>query len=177
MVNNNQSVSSADSAAVALPASAPRKPVYPDWDDEASPTGGAATLLPPGVYPFRITDMKKDFYEQRPGGKVPSCHRAILTFRIDGGDAGEVTVRENFFVLDTFAWKVSNLLQSVGLITPGGRFQWRQLTEVEGLSGRCEIDTQEYKGRDGKLHRKNAITRFLEKPTCAPRKAFQKGVF
>ncbi len=176
MMNSKNVQTSAPVTPDVKPAAAPRKSACPDWDDEIVIPVRSTTLLPDGIYPFRITRIEKDFYDN-PGSKIPPCNRVKLTFRIDGGDAGEVTVRDNFFITENFAWKVADLMQSLGLIAPGEKIKWRQLNEVEGFSGQCEIGTQKYTGRDGKPHQINTIVRYLKKSTCSPKKTFQKGVF
>ena len=192
MINHsttNFSSTPASSSSVSAPSS--RDTVScPDWDDLVCPAA-SSPLLAPGIYRFRITRVEKGFYEPDTNGKLPPCHKATLTLAIDGGSMGSVTCHDNFFLIDRFNWKATALLQALGVIGPDEPFRWRQLTEVEGLSGSCEIETQEYTGRDGQTHRKNAVLRYLKNPSpaqqeadsvpqkhiSAPQKPFQKGVF
>jgi len=135
----------------------------PGWNDEASVSSdNTRTLLPAGIYPFRVTRMEKGYHEPSAAGKLPACHKATLILEVDAGNTGSATLNDNIFLLDRFSWKASAFLRCLDIPHDAQRFRWNLLNECEGRTGCCELGIQEYEGRDHKTRRKNVILRYLE---------------
>ena len=152
-----------------------------DWDDvteltEDQERGGAeTTVLPEGKYPFEVIKVEKQWYDG--GSKITACHMAKVFLRVDGGDLGTGLVVENIYLAEGFEWKAGAFLRSVGIRQHGDKLEFRKLLQVDGERGRCEINVDEYEGRDGKTHQSNKLKKFFDKGEEAPKKEIKKGVF
>ena len=149
-----------------------------DWDDEIQNDGypsDETVLLPDGNYPFEVIKVEKAWYDG--SSKIPACNMAKVFLRVDGGDLGKALCVENLYLLDKFEWKAAAFLRSIGLKKHGEPVAWRQLTHCDGETGRCQIYTDTYTGRDNETKKSNKIKNFFDKEEQPPKKAFKKGAF
>ena len=149
------------------------------WDDmvenDGEYTNEESVILAAGRYNFSVIKTEKSWFDG--SDKLPACNMAKIYLRIDGGEAGNALCVENIYLLERLEWKAAAFLRSIGLKKHGEAIAWRQLTQCDGETGRCEIYVDKYTGRDGETHESNKIKKFFDKEEQAPKKAFTKGAF
>jgi hypothetical protein len=125
-----------------------------DWDDKISNDGDDFPVLPDGEYPFTVTAFER----ARHGGseKLPPCNKAVLTIKIDGGDKGTTTVKNNLFLHRKTEGLISDFFRSIGAKSRGQAviMDWGS---VVGASGRCQVGHRVYNGE-----KYNEIKRFKD---------------
>lgn len=130
-----------------------------DWDDEID-DGSSFILLDPGDYDFKVLDFKEGYTDK-------GIRKGIIDFEVSNGDQ-KTTVTEHFVLTKKAAWKIAELLRSVGLKKHGENVKASLMKRTPGLKGRCEIFIDEFVGKKGNTVKVNHIGRFYD-PTDAPR--------
>lgn len=110
-----------------------------DWEAEIEDDGEERQFvtLEPGKYPFEVTKFERGQHEAKPGGKAPSCKKAIITIRITTDD-GDCYITENFLLYKKMEWKMSQFFRSLGLKKAGEKMVTKWEGTV-GCTGTCEI--------------------------------------
>jgi len=133
-----------------------------NWDSEIKNDGGEFKLLEPGVYPFRVKKLTKDYYN---GGKtVPPCPKASLLLHVGyGAEASDVT--DGLLLDDSLEWKLCQFFTCIGMRKHGEalRMDW---DAVEGKTGWVEIEHRDYI-KDGETKKANQVVKYID-PQDAP---------
>lgn len=130
-----------------------------DWEAEIRDEAPEYTVLEPGEYMFTVEKAEMGRYQG--GGKIGrACDRVTLTLRVDT-DAGTAWVRDSFFLLTTWAWKIRAFYKCIGMLKDGGSLKmcWKN---TPGYRGKALLDVREFTDRDGQLRRTNRVKRYLE---------------
>jgi hypothetical protein len=108
-----------------------------DWDDEIQDDGEEMSFvtLEPGDYPFEIIGFERGFHEAKPGGKAPSCKKAIIKIKISTAD-GDAIIKENFLLYKAMEWKLSQFFRCVGLKKHGEKLKmlWDKTPGCTGVA-------------------------------------------
>lgn len=126
------------------------------WDDEISSENKPFTLLPEADYDFTVSKVERSRYNG--SEKMPACNMAKVTFTIWGPE-DKVDVIENFYLNSKNEWKISALYLAIGLKKHGEpvRMQWNAVT---GKRGKCRLEINKYKDKNGNDAQNNRIKRF-----------------
>ena len=132
-----------------------------DWDaDFAAQESDRNPVLPEGDYRFEIAKVERAHHNGT--GKVPACHKAIVTLRIFTPQ-GDVMIKENYYLLNE-DWRIrmmTSFFASIGLadratVESGGRIKPNWSMEIAGRRGVCHIAPRTYE-RDGKTYQTNDL--------------------
>ena len=137
--------------------------LYGDFEiDDSAP----CVVLEPGEYDFTVTDI--DVFQYEGGKKIPACDALAVKMRCTNDEMGVTGyLTENMYLVKSQAWKITQLLKSVGLIdkdaAKGTKVPLMQMVgECPGKSGRCTVTKHEYFKRDGSKGEANNVGAFLE---------------
>lgn len=132
------------------------------WGDEAQTSDSSFTLLEPGEYDFHVVKFERG---RHPGSaKLGPCDKAIYTLHVKAPDGRATDVKENLFLDDSCAWKITQFFKCVGLIPadtkPGTsvRFPW---DETMGKTGRLRLGVRAWTGDDGQERQSNQVEEFV----------------
>jgi hypothetical protein len=146
------------------------------WDDTvqtADDSGGDFAVLRPGFATFRISELKRGYFEG--SAKMPQCHQMQLTLTCTEADGTSSTVYENLPLLSNWLWKLTAFFKAVRLIpeeTPAGsnvNLPWNSL--AVGQMGYCKVKNRQYTNKKGEQKTTNQIERFLHGDACAEAQA------
>lgn len=119
------------------------------------------TLLPPGKYPFTITNVEKG-YTDVATAKIPAnTPKAVVTLEADGGDLGKNKVTERLYWIPSMMWKVSNIFIATGLAKPNEKFMANP-DLLMGKTGTLELKHRKYEKNDGTEGTANEIAKFYK---------------
>lgn len=119
------------------------------------------TLLPPGKYPFTITNVEKG-YTDVATAKIPAnTPKAVVTLETDGGDLGKNKVTERLYWIPSMMWKVSNIFIATGLAKPNEKFMANPDLLI-GKTGTLELKHRKYEKNDGTEGTANEIAKFYK---------------
>ena len=119
------------------------------------------TLLPPGKYPFTITNVEKG-YTDIATAKIPAnTPKAVVTLEADGGDLGKNKVTERLYWIPSMMWKVSNIFIATGLAKPNEKFMANPDLLI-GKTGTLELKHRKYEKNDGTEGTANEIAKFYK---------------
>lgn len=87
-----------------------------DWDDEIQDDGEEMSFvtLEPGTYEFEVVGFERGYYEQKAGGKAPSCPKASVKIKVATAN-GDAYITENFLLYKKMEWKISQFFRCIGL--------------------------------------------------------------
>ena len=123
-------------------------------------------MIADGNYKYEIVDVEKGRHEQKPGGKMPSCNKAIITLRVldnDGNPLG--TMSESIFMTTNFEWKIKSFARSISKQKTGDvKIDWDNLY---GETGACKVYTEKYRKDDGTEGTSNRIQFLKDLPAVA----------
>lgn len=110
-----------------------------DWDDVIEDDGDDRdfVVLEPGEYPFEVASFERGSHEAKPGGKAPTCKKAIIKIRITT-DEGVTLITENFLLYKKMEWKISQFFRSLGIKQQGQKAIMKWDSTV-GCTGRCKV--------------------------------------
>lgn len=117
------------------------------------------TLLPPGKYPFVITNVEKGYTDIATAKIPPNTPKAVITLEADGGDLGKNKVTERLYWIPSMIWKVSNIFIATGLAKPNERFVANPDLLI-GKTGTLELKHRMYTKQDGTEGTTNDIAKF-----------------
>lgn len=123
------------------------------WEDEISQES-SFVLLEEGDYPFTVEKLERGRFSPKPGGRIPACNQATVTFAVGG-----TTLSENFLLHTRMEWKISALYAAIGLKQQGERVRMNW-PAVMGRSGICRIGVREWTKDDGTKGQSNEIRKF-----------------
>ncbi|HLR88461.1 MAG TPA: hypothetical protein VK042_01900 [Atopostipes sp.] len=128
------------------------------WDDEIQDSGPDFTLLPAGDYNFTVEKFERARHNG--SANLPACPMALLTLKIDGGDHGDTTVVNRLFLHSKTEGFLSAFFESIGQKQEGERVRmnWQA---VFGAKGRCKLEVNRYKSKDGEDRENNQVKTFL----------------
>ena len=119
------------------------------------------TLLPPGKYPFTITNVEKG-YTDVATAKIPAnTPKEVVTLEADGGDLGKNKVTERLYWIPSMMWKVSNIFIATGLAKPNEKFMANPDLLI-GKTGTLELKHRKYEKNDGTEGTANEIAKFYK---------------
>lgn len=119
------------------------------------------TLLPPGKYPFTITNVEKG-YTDVATAKIPAnTPKAVVTLEADGGDLGKNKVTERLYWIPSMMWRVSNIFIATGLAKPNEKFMANPDLLI-GKTGTLELKHRKYEKNDGTEGTANEIAKFYK---------------
>jgi hypothetical protein len=141
------------------------------WNDAIENDGADFVLLPAGEYDFEVVGFER---ARHPGSeKLPPCNKAIVSIKVDGGEAGETTIKNNLFLHSKCEGLLCQFFRSIGARKSGERLvmDWNK---VVGSKGRCKIGVRVY--NDKKF---NEVKSFLDPvdATKAAGSGFKRGEF
>lgn len=110
-----------------------------DWDDEIEDDGTEREFvtLEPGTYDFEVTSFERAYHEAKPGGKAPSCPKAVIKIKI-ASDKGDCYITENFLLYKKMEWKISQFFKSLGMKKSGEKVSMKW-DDTVGMSGSAKI--------------------------------------
>lgn len=134
-----------------------------DWDDEIENDGaggGDFITLPAGEYDFEVIGFERERYTPGPNAKLPACNKAVIEIRINGGDLGEATIKENLFLHSKTEGILCAFFVSIGQRQHGEKvaMNWGR---VVGSSGHAKFGIREYE-KDGEKRTINQVKQWLE---------------
>lgn len=134
-----------------------------DWDSPIGPEAdeGGFNVLPDGEYPFVVTALERGRYEGDPQKGKKACHKAIVTFKVDGGEFGDAYVKESIFLNRKNAWKIKALFVCLGLVDAASEEFVPNWTAIIGCTGKCTLAKTQFQGRDGSMIDANDVKKFL----------------
>lgn len=110
-----------------------------DWEQEIEDDGEDREFitLEPGKYDFTIASFERGSHEAKPGGKAPTCKKAVIKIKI-ATDEGDCYITEYFLLYKKMEWKISQFFRCLGLKKRGEKAttSW---DKVVGCTGKCEI--------------------------------------
>lgn len=119
------------------------------------------TLLPPGKYPFVITNVEKG-YTDVATAKIPAnTPKAVITIEADGGELGKNKVTERLYWIPSMMWKISNIFIAAGLAKPNEKFVANPDALI-GKTGTFELKHRIYEKSDGTKGTANEIAKFYQ---------------
>lgn len=124
------------------------------WDDEIQQEN-SFIILPAGDYKFEILKLEKAHYDG--GEKIPSCPKAVVTFKISAPDGTETEITENYLLHTKMEWKLCEFFSGVGMRNKNEKSRMRWTPELIGKTGICKIIVHKYKSRDGEDRETNRI--------------------
>lgn len=129
-----------------------------DWDDEINVEEPEFTILPEGDYAFEVTKVERGRYEG--GEKIPPCPKAIVSLKVFGENE-EAYVTESLLLCKKMEWKISQFFLSLGLKKHGEPFKpvWNRAV---GLSGKCRLEVNHYKDKNGNDRENNRVKRYYD---------------
>lgn len=132
------------------------------WNDTVEHDGGDWTLLPEGVYPFRVVSFERAHW----GGsaKMPPCPQAKITIEV-GDEEQSTTIVHNLFLHTKTEGLLCDFFKGIGARKHGERMvmDW---SKVVGATGRCRVAVRKWNGKDNSAHESNEIKKFID-PTDA----------
>lgn len=136
-----------------------------NWDDTIENDGSDFTLLPAGEYPFTVVKFERARFEG--SDKIPPCNQANVSIEIDGGVLGKTVVVEKLKLHSKVEWLLCAFFKSLGDRKHGEplRMDWGK---VVGKRGRCKVEVNNYKNKDGQERQNNRIKAFIEPTNGAP---------
>jgi len=138
------------------------------WDDEIqNDDAGGRELVPDGVYPFEIVDLKRERYEPKQKGKLPPCNKAVLTVRVHHAPGEHVDLNHNLFLHSRCEGRLCAFFKAIGQRKHGEPLKpdWNR---VIGTRGTCRVAVRDYVGRDGEKRQSNDIKAFLDPAKVPP---------
>lgn len=147
-----------------------------NWDDEIEKDSQEFTLLPEGIYDFKVTSFERARHSG--SEKLPACNKAIIFLRIDS-QQGSTTVRHNLFLHTITEGMLSAFFNAIGQKKHGEKLQMNWSTVV-GSTGRCKIYINKWTNDKGEEIESNQVKRFYDPadaPTQQDAKAFTPGAF
>ncbi len=116
-----------------------------DWDSEIEVDSEEREFitLEPGKYDFTVSGFERGTHEAKPGGKAPTCPKAIVKIKIETPE-GDAYITENFLLYKKMEWKISDFFRCVGLKKEGQKVSMKWEDTV-GLSGSCQITKEKGK--------------------------------
>lgn len=128
------------------------------WDDEIEESGGNFILLPEGDYNFTVDKFERKRHQG--SANLPPCGMALLTLKIDGGQAGEATVMHRLFLHTKTEGFLSNFFEAIGQKQEGERIRMNW-NAVQGAKGRCKLEINSYTNNEGQERQNNQVKTFL----------------
>lgn len=127
-----------------------------DWDSEVE--ASEFTLLPAGVYPFRVINYERARHNA--SANLPACAQAIVHVEVDGGQAGKRKIDHNLFLHSKTQGFLNEFFKAIGCQDVNGKIKmdWNR---VAGATGRCEIYIDKYTNRNGEQRESNKIKKFI----------------
>lgn len=132
------------------------------WDDEISNDGGSLDVLPPGVYPFEIVDLKKGNHQPGTNGKLPPCPKATVKLRCPAPDGlSAVDVTHNLFMHSRCEGMLCAFFLGIGQRKHGEplRPNWNR---VVGSRGWVKLGVRDYVSNDGEKRQTNEVKAFVD---------------
>ena len=133
------------------------------WDDPISnDEQGAFEIAPAGEYSFEIVNLSRERHAAKPGGKIPSCPKAVVTVRVYTVDGEKVDIKHNLYLHSRCEGMLCGFFRAIGLRKHGEVFRpdW---SRVIGSRGRCKVSVRAYDGNDGTKKQANDVA-FLDPP-------------
>lgn len=117
-----------------------------NWDDEISGDVREFADLKPGLYKFDISSFERKYTEKDTQSIPQGTAYAELGIHIVDADGREATIKERFYLLRKFEWKINSLFVCVGLMHEGQKsvMPWNRIL---GSTGVCEVYKQSYNDR------------------------------
>lgn len=141
------------------------------WNDAIENDGADFVLLPAGDYAYEVIGFERARHTG--SEKLPPCNKAVITVKVDGGDLGETTIKNNLFLHSKCEGLLCQFFRSIGARKSGERLEMNW-NKVIGGKGRCKIGVRKYNDKEY-----NEVKSFLD-PEDTPKPAgsgFKRGEF
>ena len=143
------------------------------WDEDFVVQESDFVTLEEGDYDFEIVSFERTQYSG--SDKVPPCMRLDVKLRVTDG-VNTTTLTEKMFLLQKFAWKLSDLLVSVGAAKTRDNARPSMITQCIGMKGRCHVtktpgnNAGTFFNNVSKFHKKaeNQLSGFTPAPSATP---------
>ena len=120
------------------------------WEDEIENdgSGGDFTTLPAGEYSFEVTNFERERFagEKYLAGdksKLPPCNKAVIEIKLDGGELGSATIKENLFLHSRTEGILCAFFTSIGQRKHGEKLSPKWGTLI-GSTGRAKVAVRKY---------------------------------
>lgn len=117
--------------------------------------GSDFVLLPDGDYDFTVDKVVRTRHEA--STNLPACNEVDVELTVWGPN-DKTTIKERFFLVRKFEWKLSQFFLSIGLKKHGEQLVMRW--NIEGYRGKCKVYIDKYKKQDGSDGQSNKIKKF-----------------
>ena len=139
------------------------------WDDEISHDMEPKAVIPEGVYPFEIVNLKRAQHQPKKDGtgKLPPCPKAEITVRVYPSEGQHIDLTETLFLHSRCEGILCQFFKAIGQRKHGEplRPDW---TRVIGSKGWCKVSVRNYTKTDGEQGQANDVKSFLD-PEKAPK--------
>lgn len=116
------------------------------WDDKVPEAeGGEFTLLPDGVYPFRVLKIERSTFNGSP--KMSACPVAIAHLQVGDCNTGTTTIRERLFLHSKFKATLCRFFGAIKLRKKGDGEWSMNWAAVPGCDGYCKVGTRTHEGK------------------------------
>lgn len=125
-----------------------------DWDSEIGDGDEQPerVVFEPGTYQFKVKKFEREIAKSS-GNKM-----AVLTLEVtDGKKKAEIIDR--LVLIKKVEWKIGSFFRSIGLKKHGEKMKMRW-SKVEGLTGECELETEERTSKKGNTYSVNTVKKY-----------------
>lgn len=133
-----------------------------DWDMTEAEVGEGFefVLLPEGIYPFEVRDMKRERFEG--SAKMAACPRAHLELSVRDESGQTAIIHERLMLNSKTVWKVGQFFNSIGAPrNPDNDKVVINWNAVEGKTGHLKLKVRTYTNKDGEERQSNEVVEFL----------------
>lgn len=134
------------------------------WDSTIENDGPEFILLPAGDYDFTVMKLERSRYQG--GAKLPACNKAEISIECRGLDGTKSTVKHTLFLHSSVEGLLCAFFAGIGARKHGERISMNW-NVVVGATGRCQVGTRTFQGKDGKDVTINEIKKFYEQDTAS----------
>lgn len=131
-----------------------------DWDDEEVSDEGGFTLLPDGIYPFRVDKIERERFDG--SEKMKSSPRAKITLSLLTNE-GWVTTIDRLILNKKVAFRIARFFEGLGYVkNPETNMVPVRWNEAPGKQGYLKLKVREYKNKDGETRKTNEVESYLK---------------
>lgn len=146
-----------------------------DWNSGFIAAESEYTLLPAGEYSFTVKDMERKIYDGT-SDKIPNGAPYVeVSFEIIGAE-GKTTVKERIYLMQKWAWKLTQFFASIGQNPIIGQPFNPNWGTVIGSTGQVKLEINKYTDRQsGGQRENNRIKEFLKSTTVGTQQPPQQN--
>lgn len=137
-----------------------------DWNGGFVAEENNYTLLPPGEYPFTVTNWERKTYDGT-SDKIPNgAPYAEVSLEFNAPE-GKTVVKERLYMMKKFQWKLTEFFSSIGQNPVIGQPFNPNWSMVMGSTGRVNLEINKYVV-NGEERQNNRVKEFLKATGTQP---------